>query len=106
MSTASEAEKRGLQPIGQLSWASVGVEPKYMRIGPVAAIQSALAKAGKTMSDMALVEINEAFSSQYLACERELGWIAVSPTSTLVASPLATRWLQVVPESRCICFTN
>ena len=74
MSTASEAEKRGLQPIGRLlSWASVGVEPKYMGIGPVAAIQSALAKAGKTMSDMALVEINEAFSSQYLACERELG---------------------------------
>jgi acetyl-CoA acetyltransferase family protein len=74
MTTAAEAEKRGLQPMGRLlSWASVGVDPKYMGIGPVAAIQSALAKAGKSLDEMALIEINEAFSSQYLACERELG---------------------------------
>ncbi len=74
MTTAAYAEKRGLAPIGRLvASASMGVEPKYMGIGPVAAIQSALARAGMSLGQMDLVEINEAFSSQYLACERELG---------------------------------
>jgi acetyl-CoA acyltransferase 2 len=74
MTTATIAQERGLKPIGRLvSQASVGVEPKLMGIGPVAAINAALKKAGMTLQDMDLVEINEAFSSQYLACERELG---------------------------------
>jgi acetyl-CoA acetyltransferase family protein len=74
MTTAAIAQERGLSPIGRLvSQASVGVEPKLMGIGPVEAINAALKKAGLTLQDMDLVEINEAFSSQYLACERELG---------------------------------
>lgn len=73
MTTRGEADKRGLQPIGRLiSAAAVGVEPKYMGIGPVEAIKSALDRAGMTLDQMDLIEINEAFSSQYLACEREL----------------------------------
>ncbi|HCH63903.1 MAG: acetyl-CoA C-acyltransferase [Deltaproteobacteria bacterium] len=74
MTTAAVAEQRGLAPIGRLvSSASVGVEPKLMGIGPVAAIQTALKRAGMSIGQMELIEINEAFSSQYLACERELG---------------------------------
>ena len=74
MTTAAIAEQRGLKPIGRLiSGASVGVEPKFMGIGPVEAIKAALAKAGMSLGEMDLVEINEAFSSQYLACEKELG---------------------------------
>ena len=73
MTTAAIAEKRGLSPIGRLvSSASVGVEPTLMGIGPVAAIKSALERAGMSLGQMDLVEVNEAFSSQYLACEREL----------------------------------
>jgi acetyl-CoA C-acetyltransferase len=52
----------------------VGVEPKYMGIGPVPAIQSALKKANLTLTDLDLIEINEAFSAQYLACQKELGF--------------------------------
>lgn len=73
MTTASWAEARGLKPLGRLvSAASMGVEPKYMGIGPVAAIKAALARANMSLGQMDLIEINEAFSSQYLACEREL----------------------------------
>lgn len=74
--TSSEyAEQKGLKPIARLvSWGVVGVEPKYMGIGPVPAIQNALQKAGLKLDDLDLIEINEAFSSQYLACQKELGF--------------------------------
>lgn len=74
MTTAAIAEQKGLQPLGRLvSSASMGVEPKYMGIGPVSAIQEALKRAGMSIGQMDLIEINEAFSTQYIACERELG---------------------------------
>jgi len=74
MTTAAIAEQKGLQPLGRLiSSASMGVEPKYMGIGPVAAIQEALKRADMSIGQMELIEINEAFSTQYIACERELG---------------------------------
>ena len=73
MTTAAVAQARGLQPIGRLiAGAAVGVEPKYMGIGPVAAINTALERAGMSIGEMDLIEINEAFSSQYLACEKVL----------------------------------
>ena len=68
------AEKHGLEPLGRLvSWGVAGVEPKYMGIGPVPASKKALAKAGMSLKDMDLVEVNEAFAAQFLAVERELG---------------------------------
>ncbi len=74
MSSESFAAQRGLTPIGRLvSWASVGVEPAYMGIGPAPAARKALARAGLTLEDMDLVEVNEAFAAQYLAVEQELG---------------------------------
>jgi acetyl-CoA acetyltransferase family protein len=74
MARESFAAERGLKPIGRLlSWASVGVEPAYMGIGPAPAARKALARAGLTLDDMDLVEVNEAFAAQYLAVEQELG---------------------------------
>ena len=69
------AAERGLTPIARLvSWEVVGVEPKYMGIGPVPAIQGALKKANMKLEDLDLIEINEAFSAQYLACQKVLGF--------------------------------
>ena len=66
--------ERKLKPIGRLvAWAMAGVEPKYMGIGPAPAARKALAKAGLTLDQMDLVEVNEAFAAQYLAVEKELG---------------------------------
>jgi acetyl-CoA acetyltransferase family protein len=63
-----------LKPLGRLvAWAVAGVEPAYMGIGPAPAARRALEKAGMTLEQMDLVEVNEAFAAQYLAVERELG---------------------------------
>jgi len=68
------AKAKGAKPLGRLvAWAVAGVEPKYMGIGPAPAARKALAKAGLTLDQMDLVEVNEAFAPQYLAVERELG---------------------------------
>ncbi len=68
------AKAHGLKPLGRLvAWAVVGVEPRFMGIGPAPAARKALAKAGMQLSQMDLVEVNEAFAPQYLAVERELG---------------------------------
>ncbi|HHL71507.1 MAG TPA: acetyl-CoA C-acetyltransferase [Bacteroidetes bacterium] len=74
MTTAAHAEKLGATPIGRLvDWGFAGVEPEIMGIGPAPASRNALERAGLALSDMALVEVNEAFSPQYLAVEKELG---------------------------------
>ena len=56
-----------------MSWATVGVDPTLMGMGPAPAIRKALERAGLTLADLDLIEINEAFAPQYLACEKELG---------------------------------
>jgi acetyl-CoA C-acetyltransferase len=67
-------ERAGCAPLVRiLSAASVGVEPRVMGIGPVPAIKKALERAKRTLNDMDVIEINEAFSAQVLACLRELG---------------------------------
>lgn len=74
LASAGWAEKNGVEPIGRLvSWASVGVEPRVMGIGPAPAARRALEKAGMTLDQMDLVEVNEAFAPQYKAVEKELG---------------------------------
>jgi acetyl-CoA C-acetyltransferase/3-oxo-5,6-didehydrosuberyl-CoA/3-oxoadipyl-CoA thiolase len=70
----AEAKRRGLKPLARLiSAAAAGVHPDYMGIGPVPASMKALDKAGLQASDIGLVELNEAFASQSLACVRLLG---------------------------------
>jgi acetyl-CoA acetyltransferase family protein len=67
------ANDRGLKPLGRLvSWGVAGVDPAVMGIGPVPASKAALAKAGLSMDDMDLIEVNEAFAAQTCAVEREL----------------------------------
>lgn len=74
ISSLEAAEKKGLKPIGKLvSWGVSGCDPHIMGIGPAQSSRIALEKAGLTLDDMDLVEINEAFSAQYLAVEKELG---------------------------------
>ena len=68
------AEANGVTPIARLvSWGFAGVDPSIMGIGPAPAARAALAKAGLSLDDMDLVEINEAFAAQYKAVEKELG---------------------------------
>lgn len=66
--------ENNLKPLARIvSWGIAGVDPKIMGIGPVEASQKALAKANLTLTDMDLIEINEAFAAQTLACVKELG---------------------------------
>jgi acetyl-CoA acyltransferase 2 len=68
------ATERGLRPLGRLlAWATVGVDPSMMGLGPAPAARKALSRAGLKLEDMDLVEVNEAFAAQYLAVEQELG---------------------------------
>src|SRR3989440_10569226 len=65
---------KNVKPMGRIvSWAYAGVEPEIMGIGPVPATRQALEKAGLKLSDIDLIEVNEAFAAQYLAVEQELG---------------------------------
>ena len=73
--SSQQAEKRGLTPLARIvSFSTAGVDPKYMGIGPVSASRKALDKAGWEVSDLDLIESNEAFAAQSLAVTREMGW--------------------------------
>ncbi|HQA50002.1 MAG: acetyl-CoA C-acetyltransferase [Syntrophomonadaceae bacterium] len=70
-----KADELGLRPMARVvSYASGGVDPSIMGVGPIPATKKALAKAGLTVDDLDLIEANEAFASQSLAVGRELGW--------------------------------
>jgi acetyl-CoA C-acetyltransferase len=68
-----KAEELGIKPMARIvSYAVTGVDPDYMGIGPVPSTKKALERAGLSLNDIELIEINEAFAAQYLACEKEL----------------------------------
>lgn len=72
VTTRDKAEQLGLRPFARLvSWAVAGVPPRTMGIGPVPATEKALARAGLTLAELDLIELNEAFAAQVLACTRE-----------------------------------
>ena len=74
LTTRESALKRSIKPLGKLvAWAAKGVQPDIMGIGPASAAREALQKAGLTLADMDLIEVNEAFAAQYVAVEKELG---------------------------------
>jgi acetyl-CoA acetyltransferase family protein len=74
LATGDAVRQHNLKPIARLvSWGVVGVPPEIMGIGPAPAIRQALKRADLQLSDMDCVEVNEAFSSQYLAVEKDLG---------------------------------
>ena len=71
---AKMAKERGWKPLGRIvAWATVGVAPRIMGIGPVPAIKKALALANLKLGQIDLIEVNEAFAAQYLAVEKLLG---------------------------------
>ncbi|MBX9814326.1 MAG: acetyl-CoA acetyltransferase [Proteobacteria bacterium SG_bin5] len=75
LTTRDEAEKRGMPVLARIvSWASAGVDPAYMGIGPVPAVKRALEKAGWTIDQLDLIESNEAFAAQCMSVNKELGW--------------------------------
>lgn len=70
-----KADELGIKPMARIvSYASGGVDPSIMGVGPVPATKKALAKAGLTVDDLDLIEANEAFAAQSIAVGRELGW--------------------------------
>jgi len=73
--TADEAAKRGIEPLARIaSYATAGVDPSIMGVGPIAASRKALEKAGWKVADLDLVEANEAFAAQALAVNKDMGW--------------------------------
>ena len=75
MMTAKEAERRGIEPLARIvSYATVGVDPSIMGIGPVGASKKALEKANWKVNDLDLIESNEAFAAQACAVNKEMGW--------------------------------
>ena len=73
--TADEAEKRGITPLARIvSYATAGLDPAIMGVGPVHASRKALAKAGWSVNDLDLVEANEAFAAQACAVNKDMGW--------------------------------
>jgi acetyl-CoA acetyltransferase family protein len=74
LASKKAVDDKGLKPIARLvTWASVGVDPSFMGMGPAPATRKALDRAGLTLDDIDLIEVNEAFAGQYLAVEKELG---------------------------------
>ena len=74
LASAKAVKDKGLTPAARLvAWAAVGVDPSFMGMGPAPATRKALERAGLTLGDIDLIEVNEAFAGQYLAVERELG---------------------------------
>ncbi|MGL4495670.1 MAG: acetyl-CoA C-acetyltransferase [Beijerinckiaceae bacterium] len=73
--SADEAAKRGLKPLATVkAWATAGVDPAIMGSGPIPASRKALEKAGWKVSDLDLIEANEAFAAQAIAVNRDMGW--------------------------------
>jgi acetyl-CoA acetyltransferase family protein len=74
IASAKGIADHGLTPLARLThWAYVGVEPTLMGMGPVPATHKVLGKAGLSLKDIDLIEVNEAFAAQYLSVEKELG---------------------------------
>src|SRR5712664_3649012 len=75
LTSARKAKELGLKPIARIkAFASAGVDPKFMGMGPVPASKRCLARAGWEPKDLDLMEINEAFASQAIAVNRQMGW--------------------------------
>ena len=73
--SASEAKKRGLTPLATIkAWATAGVDPAIMGSGPIPASRQALEEAGWKVSDLDLIEANEAFAAQAIAVNKDMGW--------------------------------
>ena len=101
-----EAERRGSPVLATIrSWASAGVDPSIMGIGPVPASRRALEKAGWSIGDLDLIEANEAFAAQALAVGKELGWDAdrvnVNGGAIAIGHPIGASGARVLTTLLC-----
>jgi acetyl-CoA C-acetyltransferase len=97
----AEAARHGLEPLARIvSYASAGLEPMLMGLGPVPASRRALARAGWTIDDLDLIEVNEAFAAQAIAVNREMGWdderLNVNGGAIALGHPLAGSGTRIV----------
>lgn len=103
ISSSAYADRNGLRPIGRfISYGIAGVEPKHMGIGPAPASRKALERAGMTLDQMDLIEVNEAFASQYCAVEKELGLdrerVNVSGGAIAMSHPLGASGARITTQ--------
>lgn len=101
--SAKEAERRGLEVLARVTnWAVAGVDPNIMGIGPVPATEKLLKKTGLKLEDIDLIEINEAFAVQVLACDREMhfDWDKVNVNGGAIAHghPIAATGAMLVTK--------
>jgi len=101
VATAGRAKADGIAPIGRVvAWATVGVDPSIMGIGPAPAIRKVCEKSGLKQDQIDLFEINEAFSAQYLAVEKELGLdrsrVNVNGGAVAIGHPLAATGTRLI----------
>jgi acetyl-CoA C-acetyltransferase len=99
--SAEKAAELGLKPLARIiGYGFAGVEPERMGIAPAYAVPKALAKAGKQLSDMDLIEINEAFAAQVLACGRQLQWdwnkVNVNGGAIALGHPVGSSGVRIV----------
>ncbi|MGV6840062.1 MAG: acetyl-CoA C-acetyltransferase [Planktomarina sp.] len=99
--TEAEAEKRGITPLARIaSYATAGVDPSIMGIGPVPASQKALEKAGWNAQDLDLVEANEAFAAQACAVTKDMGWdsdiVNVNGGSIAIGHPIGASGCRIL----------
>ena len=121
------ADTHGLKPLARNWHCKCRVEPKYMGIGPVPAVQKILKQTGLTLDQMDVIELNEAFAAQSLACMRELGLkdddervnpnggaialghpLGMSGTRLVITATreLKTRWTLCTLHDVCRCWTR
>jgi acetyl-CoA C-acetyltransferase len=99
--TAAEATKRKLKPLARIaSWATAGVDPKIMGSGPIPASRKALEKAGWKVSDLDLIEANEAFAAQALAVNKDLavdtGKVNVNGGAIAIGHPIGASGARIL----------
>ena len=101
LASGEAVEKYGLKPMAKLvSWGQGGVDPKIMGVGPVPASRQAMDKAGLTISDIDLVEANEAFAAQSIAVARELGFdmekVNVNGGAVAIGHPIGASGARII----------
>jgi acetyl-CoA C-acetyltransferase len=99
--SAAEADRRGIEPLARIaSWASVGLDPAVMGVGPVGASRKALDKAGWTAGDLDLIEANEAFAAQACAVNKDMGWdpdrVNVNGGSIAIGHPIGASGARIL----------
>ena len=101
LASGEAVEKYGLKPMAKLvSWGQGGVDPKIMGVGPVPASRQAMEKAGLTISDIDLIEANEAFAAQSIAVARELGFdmdkVNVNGGAVAIGHPIGASGARII----------